>query len=193
MGVFEMIRENISARQVAEFYGIRVGRNGMACCPFHNDRRPSMKLDRRFHCFGCQADGDAVDFVSKYFDINLMDAVGKICCDFGLQYDKRSHDPPPTNQHRKPVDQVFAETEQHCFKVLCDYLHQLEKWKNEYAPKDENDDWHPYFCEALQEIPRVEYLLDILLTGGIPERAFLISDYGGRVIKIERRLKELGS
>ena len=35
----------VTTRQAAEHYGIRVNRNGMACCPFHNDKTPSMKLD----------------------------------------------------------------------------------------------------------------------------------------------------
>ena len=34
----------------------------MVCCPFHNDRTPSMKVDSRFYCFGCGASGDVIDF-----------------------------------------------------------------------------------------------------------------------------------
>ena len=64
MTPFETVKSNVTARQVAELYGLKVSRRGMACCPFHNDKTPSMKVDRRFHCFGCGADGDAVDFVS---------------------------------------------------------------------------------------------------------------------------------
>lgn len=62
MNVFEAVKENVTTRQAAELYGIRVRRNGMVCCPFHADRTPSMKVDRRFHCFGCGADGDVIDF-----------------------------------------------------------------------------------------------------------------------------------
>lgn len=51
MNVFEAVKQSVTTRQAAEHYGIRVGRNGMACCPFHNDKTPSMKLDRRYHCF----------------------------------------------------------------------------------------------------------------------------------------------
>ena len=61
MNVFESVKENVTARQAAEMYGIRVNRNGMACCPFHDDKNPSMKVDKRFHCFGCQEDGDVID------------------------------------------------------------------------------------------------------------------------------------
>ena len=53
MNVFEAVKQSVTTRQAAEHYGIHVGRNGMACCPFHNDKTPSMKLDRRYHCFGC--------------------------------------------------------------------------------------------------------------------------------------------
>ncbi|WP_425369201.1 CHC2 zinc finger domain-containing protein, partial [Gemmiger formicilis] len=46
--VFEAVKESVTTRQAAEIYGVPVGRNGMACCPFHDDKHPSMKVDRRF-------------------------------------------------------------------------------------------------------------------------------------------------
>ncbi len=55
MNVFEVVKENVTARQAAEAYGLKVGRTGMACCPFHSDKSPSMKLDERYYCFGCGA------------------------------------------------------------------------------------------------------------------------------------------
>ena len=60
MNVFEAVKQSVTTRQAASFYGIRVGRNGMVCCPFHNDRTPSMKVDSRFYCFGCGASGEDV-------------------------------------------------------------------------------------------------------------------------------------
>ncbi len=65
MNIFEDVKDSITTRQAAEMYGIQVRRNGMACCPFHRDKNPSMKVDRRFHCFGCQADGDVIDFTAQ--------------------------------------------------------------------------------------------------------------------------------
>ena len=69
MNVFEAVKQSVTTRQAAEHYGIRVNRNGMACCPFHNDKTPSMKLDKRFHCFGCGADGDVIDFVAALYGL----------------------------------------------------------------------------------------------------------------------------
>ena len=40
----------------------------MMCCPFHGDKHPSMKVDSRFHCFACQADGDVIDFAADFFN-----------------------------------------------------------------------------------------------------------------------------
>lgn len=65
MNVFEAVKQAVTTRQAAECYGIRVNRAGKAKCPFHNDRTPSMKVDKRFHCFGCGADGDVIDFTAQ--------------------------------------------------------------------------------------------------------------------------------
>ena len=46
MTLFEQVKECVTARQATEHYGIKVKRNGMACCPFHKDRHPSMKADK---------------------------------------------------------------------------------------------------------------------------------------------------
>ena len=38
--VFEAVKQSVSTREAAAFYGIEVKRNGMACCPFHDDHIP---------------------------------------------------------------------------------------------------------------------------------------------------------
>ena len=42
--VFEAVKQSITVREAAQMYGIEVNRSGMACCPFHDDKNPSMKL-----------------------------------------------------------------------------------------------------------------------------------------------------
>lgn len=65
--LFEIVKLNITTRQAAEAYGFQPNRSSMICCPFHTDRNPSMKVDSRFHCFGCGADGDVIDFTANCF------------------------------------------------------------------------------------------------------------------------------
>ena len=63
--MYESIKAAVTARQVAESFGLTVNRSGMAACPFHEDHTPSLKLDQRYYCFGCGATGDVIDFIRK--------------------------------------------------------------------------------------------------------------------------------
>lgn len=194
MNAFELVKVSVTARDVAEFYGLKVNRHGMACCPFHDDKHPSFKVDRHYYCFGCGAKGDAIDYVAKIFGLGLRESALKICHDFGLgDPQEKCREIPYVRTRAKPKksdEQIFKETEQHTFGVLSDYYHQLKKWEIEYAPKSPDEEWHPYFVEALREIPTVEYQLDTLLEGDIHDRAFLISDCGKKVNSIAKRLQE---
>lgn len=51
MNVFDAVKQSVTTRQAAKMYGVKVSRNNMASCPFHSDRTPSMKVDKRFSLF----------------------------------------------------------------------------------------------------------------------------------------------
>ncbi len=194
MNVFDAVKQSVTAREAAEHYGIHVRPNGMACCPFHHDRTPSMKLDRRYHCFGCGADGNVIDFVSGFLGISSTEAAMKLAQDFGVTYEYRgrARDRPIKATMQKPVQaKEFLMDELQMWRILCDYLHLLRKWKTVYAPQPEDEDWHPLFCEALSKITIVEYYLDILMDGTDDERAFFVANHGKEVKKIAMRLGKL--
>lgn len=165
MKLFEAVKEAVTARSAAEYYGIKVGRNGMAVCPFHPDKNPSMKLDKRYHCFACQADGDVIDFTSRLFGLSSKEAALKLAEDFSISFDRKGHNPPQKRMISRKISEEmrYRQAEQKCFRVLCDYRHLLERWKEEYAPKQPEDGWSPLFVEALHRQPYIEYLLDLLL------------------------------
>src|SRR5699024_840106 len=190
--VFEAVKQSVTTSQAAESYGIPVGRNGMACCPFHDDKHPSMKVDRRFHCFGCQADGDVIDFTARLFGLNKKEAALKLAEDFSVSFDAKGHDPPLRRPVKRKISEElrYRQAEQKCFRVLCDYLHLLERWEKEYAPQTPEETWNQLFVEALQKKPYTEYLLDILLSGSMEERACVVAEYGKEVRKIEQRISE---
>ena len=139
MTIYETIKAAISVKQAAEHYGLKVSHNGMACCPFHNDRHPSLKLNEDyFFCFGCGAKGDVIDLVARLFNLSSYDAAKKLAYDFGIDPDK----PPAAAALRKPkypLAKAFQKETLHCQRVLCDYLHLLEHWKMQYAPKTPDD------------------------------------------------------
>lgn len=191
MNVFKIVKDNISTRQAVENYGIKVGRNGMTCCVFHDDKSPSMKVDERFYCFGCGETGDAIDFVAKYFGLSSYEAATKLAQDFGLNYDKTSRSPPirPLLK-RKSEEQLFRESLNHIYRVYTDYYHLLHHWKEDYAPQDMESEWNPKFIEALKNITRIEYLLDVLLSGSMEDKAELFIDCGKEIKDIERKITE---
>ena len=190
MNVFEVVKQTVTTRQAAEMYGIRVSRNGMAVCPFHNDRNPSMKVDNRFHCFACQADGDAVDFVSRLFGLPSKEAAIKLADDFGVPYDSRQKPSVRTHIREPTPEQKYQQEEIRCYKVLTDYFHLLREWKQQYAPKQPEDEWHPLFVEALQRESYIEYLLDVLLYGTPEEKKALVAEQRKEVMKLEQRIAE---
>ena len=194
MTVFEAVKQTVTTRQAAENYGIDVNRAGKAQCPFHNDRTPSLKVDKRFHCFGCGADGDVIDFTAKLYGLDAKSAAEKLAADFQIPYTHhRERKTAKTPVRRKPEEQMYRDLEARCFKVLSDYLHLLRHWERLYTPTLENKAWHPLFVEALQKKDHIEYLLDVLLYEPIEERAALIREYGKEVMKFEQRLSELGT
>lgn len=182
----------MTAKQTAEQYGIRVNEHGMAVCPFHNDKTPSMKLDNRFHCFACQADGDAIDFVSRLFEIPSRDAAVKIAEDFGIPYNQR--DGPAAGLAAKvSAQKQEGLTEKTCYATLTAYLRLLRGWEAQYAPQAPGEALHPLFVEALQRKGDVEYWLDVLLSGMPEEKSTFIAQHGKEVKKIEQRITEFST
>lgn len=54
----------------------------VGCCPFHPDNTPSFyvfKDGKRWHCFGCKATGDILDFVQRYYSLSLREAAEHLC------------------------------------------------------------------------------------------------------------------
>ena len=190
MNVFEAVKGNVPARQAAEMYGIQVSRHGMAVCPFHNDKNPSMKVDKRFHCFACQADGDAVDFVSRLFGLPSKAAAMTLADDFSIPYDARKKASIRPKIRAPTPEQRYRQEENRCFKVLSDYFHHLRTWKQQYAPKHPEDEWHPLFVEAMQRESHIEYLLDVLLYGTAEEKKALVAEQRKEVMRLEQRFAE---
>ena len=185
--VFEVVKQSVTAREAAELYGIAVGRGGMACCPFHDDRHPSMKVDTRFHCFGCGADGDVIDFTARFYDLSPKEAAEKLAQDFGLSYDSKA---PPRRSYvrQKSEAQVRKEKREHGWRVLTGYYHLLRKWEADYSPKTADEDPHPRFLEAVQKKDYMGYLLDTFLDSSTEEQDQWIAEHTAEISAIEGRV-----
>lgn len=115
----------------------RAGSEWKACCPLHSDRSPSFTIfsgGHRYHCFGCGASGDVIDFVQALHGVGLRDAAEmlgsgqlpavEVSANFGLKdsenFADRTADALAIWQSADPVEGTIAET----------YLH----WRGIYIP-----------------------------------------------------------
>ena len=167
MNQFESVKAAVPLRQAAENYGLELRRNGMTCCPFHEDAHPSLKLNEDyFFCFGCGASGDVIDFTARLFGISLKDAARKLSADFGISAETK---------------QVFIRQnpsrleELRCRRALTAYLHLLKKWKTQYAPKTPEDSLDDRFVESCQQYDRIAGLLEMLDEASSTQRSHTVS------------------
>ena len=183
MTMYETIKVAVPMRQAAEHYGLKVSRNGMACCPFHHDRHPSLKLNENyFFCFGCGAKGDVIDLVARMFELSGYEAAQRLAADFGISTEP-GQAVAASCKPKRPNIRQFREDEMLCFRVLMDYLHLLEDWRVRYAPRTPDEPYDDRFVEALQMHCHIEYMADVLTVGDLEERVALVDELmkGGKI------------
>ena len=98
-----------------------------------------------------------------------IQAAEKLAADFGLSATD-NFQPLPC----KPVEKPLSPKEQF-YKILCGYRSLLANWRMAYAPKNPEASLHPCFVASLHYADRVQYLLDILLLGSLPEKQQLLN------------------
>ena len=188
MDLFTQIKMAVSVKEAAEYYGLEVNRGSMVRCPFHADRKPSMKLNEDyFYCFGCGAHGDVIDLAARLFNLSGYDAAKKLAADFGIVEQK----PSVLTKLKRSKSQ--AELESRSFRVLGDYLQILQDWKAHCAPQSPEDAIDPRYAEACHMLERIENMLDILTCGTPKERAEVVTDLqkDNRLALMEARNRQI--
>ena len=188
MNLFDTVKAAVTPRMAAERYGLPVRQGNMICCPFHDDRTPSMKLNEDyFYCFGCGASGDVIDLAARLFGLSGYDAAKKLAADFGIVEQK------PSVLRKLKRSKSQAELESRSFRVLGDYLQILQDWKTHCAPQSPEDAIDPRYAEACHMLERIENMLDILAFGTPQERGEVVADLqkDDRLARMEARNRQL--
>lgn len=188
MNLFEAVKAAVTPRMAAERYGLPVRQGSMTCCPFHDDRTPSMKLNEDyFYCFGCGASGDVIDLAVRLFGLSSYDVAKKLAADFGITERK----PSVLAKLKRGKSQV--ELESRSFRVLGDYLQILRGWKTNCAPQSPEGAIDPRYAEACHMLERIENMLDILTFGASKERAEVVADLqkDDRLVLMETRNRQI--
>ena len=129
-----------------------------------------MKVDSRFHCFGCGVDGDVIDFTAKLFQLSLRQAAEKLASDFGIS------GTDDFSRIRYKLVEKSSNSKEQLYKILCSYRSLLANWRITYVPQNPEETLHPCFVASLHYADRVQYLLDILLLGSPNEKQQLLNE-----------------
>lgn len=73
----------------------KAGANWSACCPFHGEKTPSFTVSpskQFYHCFGCQAHGNAIGFLMEYAGLGYVDAVRELAESAGMKMPEMQRD-----------------------------------------------------------------------------------------------------
>ncbi|MDR0519682.1 MAG: DNA primase [Clostridiales Family XIII bacterium] len=58
-------------------------------CPFHGEKTPSFKVyedSQHYHCYGCGASGDVIDFCMKYYNLNFIEASSRLAEELNIDW-----------------------------------------------------------------------------------------------------------
>lgn len=206
MSIFSEIKSMISVRQVAESYGLKVNRNGMACCPFHNDRNPSMKIDAsHYYCFGCGVHGDVIGYVAELFCVSQYDAACKIIQDFSLSIEVDSKH--QVSEGERKAKQKMVEQKKYAEKVkkkfqkwadeTIDQLKSCQRIINEAKRSLISENPGAVFISngfayILHQQSKIEYWLDILCIGKEEEKHQLFLIDGKEVKRVAANVQRAG-
>lgn len=186
--IFTAVKAAVTTRQAAEAYGLKVARNGMTCCPFHDDRHPSMKVDERYYCFGCHKTGDVIDFTAKLFNLSPIEAARKLAWDFHID----PATPPPAAAMKHPAE--ARQDEAMCIRTLVDCETTLWRWKEQYAPSSPEEPWDTRFVEACKMLETVTAMVDQLFDPDAKERQQLVEELIQKNVipELQARMDALG-
>ena len=156
--MYESIKTAVTTRQAAETFGLTVNRSGMAACPFHEDRTPSLKLDQRYYCFGCGATGDVIDFTARLLGISNHDAAQTLAEKFGINPESQTVITPKIKSAAS-----LRNLEQRCLFALVQYEKLLRFWKKHYAPQTPEVPLHEKFVEGCLRESSIAHLIDEMM------------------------------
>ena len=204
MSIFSKVKEYVTARQVAESYGLQVKRNGLACCPFHDDKHPSMKIDKNYHCFACGVGGDVIDYVSRMFGLSQYDAALKLIEDFTLpisvkgkvtfneQEKARIRKEKAEKERIIHIKERFKKWCNRSIDVLKDCLMEIEKTGIFLQDKPPDVVISDDYAQMLHAVPMMNYWLDILCMGETAEKQELFIRNRKEVENLVQRVRSSG-
>ena len=141
MTIFELISREVTARQAAELYGLKIDRSGRGFCPWHEDgKHPALQFfdNGRCYCHSCHNGGDATDITAKMLNLSGKEAAERIKHDFHLDQpvDRR---PDPSTKARIKAKQDAKVAFDRRWDELCGIVRWADAELAKYTPDTADD------------------------------------------------------
>lgn len=154
---YAAIKAAVPMERVLAAYGIDAKR-GKAICPFHADKRPSMKVYADgYYCFSCGNGGDAIKFVARMENIPNHAAAMRVAEIGGMtlsESDYRGRETARRISAARRSEERRREALRGEYGMLCDERHKLLREVEYGVPF--SDEW----CAAADRLDRIEVKLD---------------------------------
>ena len=163
--LFQKVKQAVTMKQAAEYYGLKVNRKGLCLCPFHHDTNPSLKIypnGKGFFCFTCGAGGDPITFAARYRGIRNIEAARELAGAFQVPVQA-----PATYQEKREAERqrrkraeirVFAKRSGMLLMAYYCLLCEAIREKNEhFAEGLQNISWTQYMMEQVETCPEEVY------------------------------------
>src|SRR5271154_2911939 len=124
----EFLRSRIDLVEVLNPY-IKLTRAGSAykaLCPFHEERSPSFVIQKgnsHYHCFGCGAHGDAIQFLMTHLRMSFTEAVESLAEKFQVQLEETTTSEAPKGPPKLVLKEALERAAEFYHVYLC---HSLE-------------------------------------------------------------------
>lgn len=160
--------ELVSAKEIANVYGLEVGRNKNYCkCPFHLEKTGSMYLKGNYmYCFGCGWSGNVIRFIQDYFGLDVKSALAKANLDFrlGLPLDR---EPTEKEKQQATIRMIDRKAEEQRKKAKEQQLAALwDEWAKadidemKYAPQSVDEEPDDRYVQAVKRKQFIQYKID---------------------------------
>ncbi|MCD1127113.1 DNA primase [Jinshanibacter sp. LJY008] len=113
------------------------GKNYHACCPFHNEKTPSFTVNGEkqfYHCFGCGAHGNAIDFLINFDRLEFVESVEELATMHGLEIPYES-------------GTGISQLEKHQRQSLYQLMEPLAKFYQESLNQPQSQDARNYLAQ----------------------------------------------
>lgn len=162
--IAKLIKESLDTRQVIEYYGYKVNRQGFMRCPLHNEKSASFKVysgDRGWNCYGCGKHGSIIDFVMNVFGLTLSQAILRLNYDFNLGFTTSK----PTVREQNEIRRKVYDKQQYekMLKLINEYWTiEFKIYYRQYQenkPKVKFEELNDKCIEALKKLPYINHML----------------------------------